>query len=76
MGVQNKMVDHYSAYWVVRFSAAVLERGSVRRGAVERMNTGSCGRCCRRTGEGVTIPSAMANRTKENGGTIMRGEYK
>jgi hypothetical protein len=70
------MVDHYSAHWVVRFSAVVLERGSMRRATVERMNTGSCGRCCRRRREGLTIPSAIANGTKGNGGAIMRSEYK
>jgi hypothetical protein len=42
---KNKRADHYSVHWIVRFKASVLERGLRRRGAVERMNTGSYGIC-------------------------------
>jgi hypothetical protein len=57
-----------------RKGQAITERTGLY-GLVERMNTGSYGRCRSGRGEG-TGPSAMANRIEENGGTIMRREYK
>jgi hypothetical protein len=68
------MVDHYSAYWVVRFNVVFLERGSVRRGSAERKDTGRCGRCCKE-GRGK-YPVYNGEQDEENDGTITRGGYK
>jgi hypothetical protein len=65
----NKMVDHYSAYWVVRFNVVVLGRGSA-----ERKNTGRCGRCCE--GGRGKYPVYNGEQDEENDGTITRGGYK